>query len=589
MNDFYRLLSLWRIYWKWLLLSVLLTFGTALGMLAVPALSEELINYGIMTHDFDVILRYGGYMLLAGFVAGACQAANALIAVKFSERTADYLRNEAYSRIQEFSFGNLDRFRPSDLLVRLTTDIQNIKIAIQQGILNLLFSPIILIVAVAYIALYSPSLLWLMAGLFVVFLILLCLYLMVVVPLFHRRQVKYDLMTRNLQENMAGVRVVKAFVRQDLEQEKFRKGASDVRAASLTAQHYMALLIPAMIFVVVIALALVYFLGGTLVMQGTGFSLGEVTAAVQYLILMIMPFMILGGVLPAISSARPSLKRVFEVMDAEPEIRDRESAIILDPASVAGRIVFENVNFGYRGPDGKPGHLILKNISLAIAPGETLGILGPTGSGKTTLISLVPRFYDVTEGRVLIDGVEVRDITQASLRRSVGICLQQPNLFSGTIRENILFGADDQSDDNMVMAARDADADGFIENIPKKYDDAVSRRGANFSGGQRQRISIARTLAIKPRILILDDSTSACDVATESRIQDAIAKRFPVTRLIVAQRISSVIAADRIILLEKGEIAAIGTHEELMRTSTGYREIYDSQLGSGILAGGERR
>jgi ATP-binding cassette, subfamily B, bacterial len=589
MKDFYRLLSLWRIYWKWLLVSVLLTIGTALGMLAVPALSEELINSGIMTQDFNVILKYGGYMLLAAFVAGACQAANALIAVKFSERTAEYLRNEAYSKVQEFSFGNLDRLRPSDLLVRLTTDVQNIKIAVQQGILNLLFSPIILIVAIGYIALTSPSLLGLMAGLLVICVILLGIYLIVVMPQYNLRQVKYDHLNRNLQENMAGVRVVKAFVRQDLEKEKFGKGAAEVRDASVRAQHYVALLIPTMIFVVVMALALVYFVGGSQVMEGKGFSLGEVTAAVQYLFLMIMPFMILGAVLPAISSARPSLKRLFEVIDAEPEIRDKEGAITLDPPVVTGRIVFEDVDFGYRGPGGQPGPLVLKNINLSIAPGEIIGILGPTGSGKTSLISLVPRFYDVTKGRVLIDGVDVRDISQDSLRRCIGICLQQPNLFSGTIRENILFGADDQSDDNMRAAARDADAEGFIENIPKNYDDSVSRRGTNFSGGQRQRISIARTLATKPRILILDDSTSACDVATEARIQDAIAKRFPVTRLIVAQRISSVIAADRILLLENGGIAAIGTHEELLKTSTGYREIYDSQLGSGILAGGEHR
>jgi len=588
MNDFYRLLSLWRIYWKWLLVSLLLTLGTALGMLAVPALSEELINNGIMANNFQIILTYGGYMLLAGFLAGAFQAANTLIAVRFSERTAAYLRSEAYNRVQEFSFGNLDRLRPSDLLVRMTTDIQNIKIAIQQGILNLVFSPVILIVAVGYIALNSPRLLWLMAGLLVIFLILLCLYLTVVVPLFHQRQAKYDLMTRNLQENMAGVRVVKAFVRQDLEKGKFGQGAAEVREASAKAQHYVALLIPTMILVVVFALAAVYFLGGTLVMEGKGFSLGEVTAAVQYLILMIMPFMILGAVLPAISSARPSLKRVFEVIDTEPDIRDKEGAVALEPASVTGMIAFENVSFGYLSPDGKPGPLVLRNISLTIAPGETLGILGPTGSGKTSLISLVPRFYDVTGGRVTIDGTDVRDITQASLRRCIGICLQQPNLFSGTIRENILFGADDQSDDNMIAAARDADADGFIQNIPGNYNDTVARRGANFSGGQRQRISIARTLATKPRILILDDSTSACDVATEARIQDAITKRFPVTRIIVAQRISSVIAADRIILLENGEIAAIGTHEELMKTSAGYREIFDSQLGSGILAGGRR-
>jgi ATP-binding cassette subfamily B protein len=251
-------------------------------------------------------------------------------------------------------------------------------------------------------------------------------------------------------------------------------------------------------------------------------------------------------------------------------------------------VVFENVTFGYIGGDGKPGSLVLKNISFVVGPGETVGFLGPTGSGKSTLVSLIPRFYDVTSGRITIDGTDVRDIPQDTLRQMVGICLQQPNLFSGTIRENILFGAEDQSDENMVAAAKDADADGFVRNIPDQYDDTVSRHGTNFSGGQRQRLCIARTLAGKPKILVLDDSTSACDVATEARIQDAVNRRFAgVTKLVVAQRISTVISADRIILLENGEIIAVGRHEDLLETSPQYREIYDSQLGSGILAGGD--
>jgi ATP-binding cassette subfamily B protein len=382
--------------------------------------------------------------------------------------------------------------------------------------------------------------------------------------------------------------VVKAFVRQRLENERFSAVAGEVKSASLKAQHLVAFLIPTLIFVVLLGLAAIYYLGGTEVLRGTGFSLGQVTASVQYLFLLIMPFMILGSVLPAISSARPSLQRIFEVIDAVPEVTDTKAPVIPDPAAIKGRVVFENVTFGYIGGDGKPGSLVLKNISFVVGPGETVGFLGPTGSGKSTLVSLIPRFYDVTSGRITIDGTDVRDIPQDTLRQMVGICLQQPNLFSGTIRENILFGAEDQSDENMVAAAKDADADGFVRNIPDQYDDTVSRHGTNFSGGQRQRLCIARTLAGKPKILVLDDSTSACDVATEARIQDAVNRRFAgVTKLVVAQRISTVISADRIILLENGEIIAVGRHEELLETSPQYREIYDSQLGSGILAGGD--
>jgi ATP-binding cassette subfamily B protein len=587
MNNFMRLLRHWKEHWKWLALSLLLTLGGAIGTLAVPALSQELIDRGIMGNDFDVIMTIGGYMFLAALLAATSQVLNTAIAVKFSEQTAHYLRTGGYDRIQTLSFGDLDRFRPSDLLVRLTTDVQNVKIAIQQGILNLPLVPVMLITSILLIAYRSPSLLWLMVVILVIFSVLLTFYLYAVVPLFNLRQKKYDGLNRVLQENMAGVRVVKAFVRQRFENERFTAVAGEVKSASLRAQHVVAFLIPTLIFVVIVSLGAIYYLGGTEVLRGTGFSLGQVTASVQYLFLLIMPFMILGTVLPAISASRPSLQRIFEVIDAVSAIQDRADPVVPDPGSVRGRVVFENVSFGYTGPDGKAGPLVLRNISFVAEPGETVGFLGPTGSGKSTLVSLIPRFYDVTAGRITVDGIDVRDIPQDQLRMIAGTCLQQPNLFSGTVRENILFGAEDQSDNNMTAAAKDADADGFVTNIPRQYDDSVTRHGANFSGGQRQRLSIARTLAAKPNVLILDDSTSACDVATEAKIQDAVNRRFAsVTKLVVAQRISTVIAADRIILLENGEIVASGRHEELLKTSPQYREIYDSQLGSGIVSGG---
>jgi ATP-binding cassette subfamily B protein len=311
-----------------------------------------------------------------------------------------------------------------------------------------------------------------------------------------------------------------------------------------------------------------------------------VIAAVQYLFLLIMPFMILGTVLPAISAARPSLNRIFELLDTAADVNDSGKPVALSPDAVKGRLVFDHVSFGYRGTDGKTGPAVLHDISFAAEPGGTIGFLGPTGSGKSTLVHLIPRFYDVTSGTITIDGTDVREIPQDTLRTLVGICLQQPNLFSGTIRDNLLFAAEDQSDLNMAAAAADADADGFIRNIPREYDDTVARHGTNFSGGQRQRLAIARTLAARPKILILDDSTSACDVATEARIQDAVNRRFAgVTKLLVAQRISTVISADRIILLDNGRIVATGRHEELLRTSPEYKVIFDSQLGKGILGG----
>jgi ATP-binding cassette subfamily B protein len=477
--------------------------------------------------------------------------------------------------------------RPSDLLVRLTNDIQNVKIAIQQGILNLPLVPVMLIITILLIAFHTPALIGLMAVLLVVFTLLLAAYLRFVLPVFTVRQEKYDAMNGRLQENLAGVRVVKAFVRQRLENDRFSRVAGEVRGASLRAQTCIAVLIPTMLLVVNLGLAAIFFIGGTSVLSGTGFSIGEVIASIQYLFLLIMPFMILGTVLPAISAARPSLDRIYELLDTKAEVTDPAKPAVLDPSSVKGRVVFDHVSFGYRTPEGTPGPLVLHDISVVAEPGETIGILGATGSGKSTLIHLLPRFYDVIEGRITLDGTDIRQIPQDTLRRAVAICLQQPNLFFGTIRENILFGADDRSDANMIAAAEDADAAGFITNIPRGYDDAVARHGANFSGGQRQRLAIARTLAAKPKILLLDDSTSACDVATEARIQDRINQRFAgVTKILVAQRISTVIAADRILLLDSGKIVASGTHEELLAISPEYREIYDSQLGRGIVGGG---
>ena len=581
-----RLLGIWEDYRKWLLLSIALTIGGAVSSLAIPALSQTLIDRGISGNNMPMVIRYGGYMIILALAAAACQMVNTLIAVKFSERTAHYLRTEAYDRIQALSFGNLDRFRPSDLLVRLTNDVQNVKIAIQQGILNLPLVPIMLLITILMIAIRSPSLLWLMVLLMVIFAALLGAYLWFVLPVFAVRQEKYDAMSGTLQENMAGVRVVKAFVRQKYENERFAGVAGDVRAASTRAQNYIAVLIPTMLLVVNLALAAIFLTGGVQVLRGTGFSTGEVIAAVQYLFLLIMPFMILGTVLPAISAARPSLNRIFELLDTAADVNDSGKPVALSPDAVKGRLVFDHVSFGYRGTDGKTGPAVLQDISFAAEPGETIGFLGPTGSGKSTLVHLIPRFYDVTSGTITIDGTDVREIPQDTLRTLVGICLQQPNLFSGTIRDNLLFAAEDQSDLNMAAAAADADADGFIRNIPREYDDTVARHGTNFSGGQRQRLAIARTLAARPKILILDDSTSACDVATEARIQDAVNRRFTgVTKLLVAQRISTVISADRIILLNNGRIAATGRHEELLRTSPEYKEIFDSQLGKGILGG----
>jgi ATP-binding cassette subfamily B protein len=321
------------------------------------------------------------------------------------------------------------------------------------------------------------------------------------------------------------------------------------------------------------------------VLAGT-LDIGLLIAFTQYLSLVVAPLAILAIVVPFVLRGDTSAERIFEIYDDEPTVLDQENAQPLDPEKVQGRLVFENVSFAFRRPDGDLDPPALKNINLTIEPGEQVGFLGATGAGKSALVNLIPRFYDVTEGRITIDGIDVRQLPQDNLRQVVGIALQEAVLFKGDVRFNLKFGAPEADDDVMIAAAKAADSYGFVMNIPQNWEAPVSQRGSNFSGGQRQRLSINRALTVQPKILILDDSTSALDASTEGRVQGAIPGfTHDITTLYVAQRISAVIDLDKIVLLENGEIIAMGTHEELMQSSPLYQEIYESQLGSGITAG----
>jgi ATP-binding cassette subfamily B protein len=361
-----------------------------------------------------------------------------------------------------------------------------------------------------------------------------------------------------------------------------------MRQPAYEAAFRVAMLNPLLTGIAQIAIACSLWIGGEQVLKGTGLDVGEVVTFTQYLSLVVMPLAIMAIVIPFILRGATSAERVFEVMDAEPAIANQADAQAAEPESIKGQVVFDNVSFAFRRPDGELDPPALKDINLTVNAGERIGILGATGAGKTALVNLIPRFYDVTQGRITVDGTDVRDYELNDLRQIVGIALQEALLFQGDVRFNLKFGAPEADDEVMIDAAKAADAYGFVTNLPEQWDAPVARRGYNFSGGQRQRLGINRTLTPKPRVLILDDSTSALDVATESRVQDAIPQFLEdVTTIYVAQRISAVIDLDKIILMENGRIIATGTHEELMESSTLYQEIYESQLGSGITANGE--
>lgn len=587
-SNYSRLFQLFRGYGRWFLLSVLLNVIVAAGTLAIPAMSADLIDMGIVHGDFNYCLDIGFLMLLAALVAGICQIGNAAIAVWASEYSSHSLREKSFVKIQSLSFGNIDRFRSSDLLVRLTTDIQNVKIAVCQSVMNLMQAPLLLVGTIIIMKFMAPGLMWIMIVLLTLLSLILVIYFVIVEPAFSRKQGRIDEINKALRETLTGIRVVKAFVRQKYEMDKFGNAAKDLKHASLRPQYVMAYLMPTVFAITVLGFGAVYYFGGNEVLAGTGLEIGSVTSAAEYILILMMPLLIIAIVLPFITQANASLTRIYEVLDATPEVPEPENPVAVDLTKTIGRVVFEKVSFAYRNKEGNPDGDVLKEISLVAEPGETIGFLGATGSGKSSLVSLIPRYYDVTGGRVTIDGIDVRSIPLDTLRSIVGICLQESVLFSGTISDSIRFGRPDMTDDDMIVASVAADVDGFVRNIPEEYDGRVARRGSNFSGGQRQRLSIARALANNPRILILDDSTSACDVATEAKIQDAIGNIMTkVTKFIVAQRISSVITADRIVLLDQGSIVATGTHAELLASNSLYQEIYESQLGRGLRSGGD--
>jgi ATP-binding cassette subfamily B protein len=561
-------------------ISQIFLVGVVIFDLLIPLLIKTIVDEGIALQDMEVVVRNSLWMVLFAFLSTLLAIINIGYAVGFASDTAHGLRVSAYRKIQTLSFGNLDRFQTSDLLVRLTSDVNIFKMMVLLMSAVFFKAPIMLVGAVFFAYVTGPSLVWILLVIMLVVLVMLVAFFWLVSPMFKAVQTRLDRLNLVLQENLSGVRVVKAFVRSDYETNRFDQRNDGLRGQALKPMRVTAFLSPALMLVFNVGTAAVLWFGGReIILEGT-LTVGELMAFSNYLLTATIPLVLVAVLLPQVTAANASMGRIFEIFDAEPDIQEKPDARAL--SNVKGRVDFDNVTFSYLNDDGTPNETpVLKNLNLTAEPGQMVAILGATGAGKSSLINLIPRFYDVTEGRVTIDGVDVRDLRLDDLRQHVGICLQQAILFSGTVADNVRYGRPaETTEEEIITYAETADAHGFISAQVDGYDSRVAREGANFSGGQRQRIAIARALSMKPNILILDDSTSAVDVATETRIQTAMAELTQgVTTFVVAQRLSTVLIADKIIVLDSGEIVAEGTHRELLASSPIYQEINESQLG----------
>ncbi len=445
-----------------LLISQVLLFLSVATNQVIMALNARLINDGVQASNINVVISTAIWMMGLTLVLTVFSIGNALYAVMFAEGTANFLRVTTFRKVQTFSFGNLDRFHTGDLLVRLTADINNVKSAVLFGVMNLLQAPFTIVVVLAITWILAPSQLWLMVIIMVVVAVVLFSLLRNIQRLFKLRQDALDLVNNALQENLAGVRVVKAFVREPYERQRFATVSDNLKQAALAPAYRIAIFLPTAMSLIYIAIAVVYLTMGREVMINQNLSLGEVVVFSQLLAAALVPITMLAYILPYIEAGEASLGRIIEVLADTPEIQDKPDAQRIDPAAVQGRIVFENVAFGYRDRSGKPMGAALQGINLTIEPGETVGFLGATGSGKSSLVNLIPRFYDVTAGRITIDGVDVRDIPQQQLHKLVGMALQESVLFTGTVRGNVLMGNPKADDDVMLEAAQAADADSFV-------------------------------------------------------------------------------------------------------------------------------
>jgi len=567
-----RAISYLRPYWLIALGAIGSLLLVTAANLLIPQVIRWVIDSGITPGNMQVILWGALGLVGVAVVRGIFNFTQGFWSEKASQNVAFDVRNALFDKIQSLSFSYHDRAQTGQLMTRLTSDVEMVRQFTGMGLFQFINAVIMLLGSAVFLLLMNWRLALIALATIPLMLLLIGRFIMTVRPLFEQVQARLGALNTVLQENLAGVRVVKAFVREPFEASRFQTANQAYLETNLQTVRAFAGNFPLIFLIFNLGTLAIVWIGGNMVISET-LSLGELTAFMTYLNFMIFPMMMIGMLSAMIARATASARRIFEILDAQSEVLDRPGATLLPP--VQGRVAFEDVSFRYVGGERDT----LSHVSFSAEPGQTVAVLGATGSGKSTIINLIPRFYDVTDGRVTVDGYDVREVTLDSLRSQVGIVLQETTLFSGTIRDNIAYGRPDASDQEVIEAAKAAQAHDFIVDMPDGYQTRVGQRGVGLSGGQRQRIAIARALLIDPHILILDDSTSSVDAETEYQIQQAL-DRLMVgrTSFVIAQRISTVRNADLILVLDQGRLAAVGTHERLLAESPIYAEIVYSQL-----------
>lgn len=544
----------------------------------IPFTTAQLIDSIENQSGVSVIAQYGGKLLILAVLSLICGALSGHFCAVASSGFAKNLRHDLFYAVQNYSFANIDKFSTSSLVTRLTTDVTNVQNSFMMIIRTALRSPMMLIFSVIMTLRISPKLTLIFLTTIPFLVIGVTVMMKTVLPLFRRIFKKYDALNNSVQENVSGIRAVKSFVRESYEKEKFTKASNDVRDNFVKADRLLALASPLVQMAIYVVMLLICYVGAkTIISTGaTELTVGGLSSVMTYGMQVLMSLMMFTMTFVMISMSMAAAVRIVEVIDEVPTIRNPENPVM---EVMDGSIKFENVNFAY---DSNPNANALENINLEIASGETVGIIGATGSGKTSLIQLISRLYDATSGAVSVGGRDVRDYDLTTLRDSVSVVLQKNVLFSGTVKENLCWGNKDATDEEIRHACILAQADEFVSAMPEGYNTFIERGGTNVSGGQKQRLCIARALLKKPKILVLDDSTSAVDTKTDALIRKAFREEIPdTTKIIIAQRISSVQDADKIIVIDNGAISGTGTHEELLESNEIYREIFESQTRAG--------